>query len=114
MDALRHDLRYALRGFLRNPAFSAITVLTLAVGIGATTAIFSVIYGVLLRPLPYAESERLVRIFQLDKNGSPMNVSDPNFADWQTQSRSWSALGQVQGPARRATAVDPVSALRNG
>lgn len=110
MDALRHDLRFALRSFLRNPAFSTITVLTLALGIGATTSIFSVIYGVLLRPLPYPEAERIVRVWQLDKDGNRMDVSDPNFADWQTQTRSFTALAQVQGPGPASVSgdVEPV------
>ena len=98
MDALRHDVRFAMRSFLRNPGFSAITVLTLALGIGATTAIFSVIYAVLLRPLPYPAAERIVRVWQIDKNGNRMDVSDPNYADWEAQTRSFAALAQVQGP----------------
>lgn len=77
MDALRHDLRFAIRSFLRSPGFSAVTVLTLALGIGATTAIFSVVYGVLLRPLPYPDSDRIVRVWQLDKDANRMDVSDP-------------------------------------
>jgi putative ABC transport system permease protein len=98
MDALRHDLRFALRSFLRTPGFSAVSVLTLALGIGATTAIFSVVHGVLLRPLPYPDADRIVRLWQLSGEGSQMDVSDPNFADWQMRSRSFAALAQVQGP----------------
>jgi putative ABC transport system permease protein len=110
MDALRHDLRFAMRSFLRNAGFSAVTVFTLALGIGATTAIFSVVYGVLLRPLPYPDSDRIVRVWQLDKDGNRMDVSDPNFADWQAQSRSFAALAQVQGPAPASVSgdVEPV------
>lgn len=110
MDALRHDLRFALRSCLRSPGFSAVTVLTLALGIGATTAIFSVVYGVLLRPLPYPASDRIVRVWQLDKDGNRMDVSDPNFADWQAQSRSFAALAQVQGPGPASVSgdVEPV------
>jgi predicted permease len=110
MDALRHDLRFALRSFLRSPAFSAITVLTLALGIGATTAIFSVIYAVLLRPLPYPDADRIVRVWQLDKDGNRMNASDPNFADWQAQTRSFESLAQVQGPGPASVSgdVEPV------
>ena len=98
MDAFRHDLRFAVRSFLRNPGFSAITVVTLAIGVGATTAIFSVIYGVLLRPLPYSEPERIVRVWALDADGGRTDSSDPTFADWQARSRSFAALAQVQGP----------------
>jgi putative ABC transport system permease protein len=110
MDALRHDLRFGLRSFLRSPGFSAVTVLTLALGIGATTAIFSVVYGVLLRPLPYPDADRIVRVWQLDKDGNRMDVSDPNFADWQTQNRSLASLAEVQGPGPASVSgdVEPV------
>ena len=110
MDALRHDLRFALRSFLRNPGFFAVTVLTLALGIGATTAIFSVVYGVLLRPLPYPDADRIVRVWQVDKDGNRLDVSDPNFTDWETQSRSFAALAQVQGPSPVSVSgdVEPV------
>ena len=110
MDALRHDLRFAVRSVLRNPAFSAITVLTLALGIGATTAIFSVIYAVLLRPLPYRSAERIVRVWQVDKDGNRMDVSDPNYADWEAQTQSFAALAQFQGPGPVSVSgdVEPV------
>jgi predicted permease len=110
MEALRQDLRFAIRSFLRNPGFSVVTVLTLALGIGATTAIFSVIYAVLLRPLPYPAPERIVRVWQIDKGGNQMDVSDPNFADWQTQGRSFAALAQIQGPGPASVSgdVEPV------
>src|SRR5438045_6609037 len=61
-DSLGRDLRYALRGLSRRPAFTAAAVLTLALGIGATTAIFSVVYSVLIKPLPYPNADELVRI----------------------------------------------------
>ncbi|MDQ3605215.1 MAG: ABC transporter permease, partial [Gemmatimonadota bacterium] len=95
MDRLLQDLRYAVRTILRSPGFSVVAALTLALGIGATTAIFSVISGVLLRPLPYPESERIVQLSQVDTEGRRMSFSDPNFADLQTQSRSFQALAQV-------------------
>lgn len=65
MDAWLHDLRLALRGIRRNPGFTAATVLTLALGLGATTAVFSVVYSVMVRPLPFPNAGRLVRIVQV-------------------------------------------------
>jgi putative ABC transport system permease protein len=91
METLMRDLRYVARSFARSPGFFVVTALTLALGIGATTAIFSVVNGVLLRPLPYPNSDRIVQLFQVDKDGKRMSVSEPNFADWKSQTRSFSA-----------------------
>src|SRR6266478_7325320 len=65
LPSVLSDCRYALRQFAKNPGSAAIAILTLALGIGATTAIFSVVYGVLLRPLPYANSDRIMAIFEI-------------------------------------------------
>ena len=83
-DALQQDLRYAARTLRRNPGFTAIAVITLALGIGANTAIFSVVNGVLLRPLPYEEPERLVRLFTAFRgNGEERySMSQPEFMDY--------------------------------
>lgn len=99
METLTRDLRYVTRSLLRTPGFFLVTVLTLALGIGATTAIFSVVNGVLLQPLPYPRSERIVQLFQIDKDGKRMSVSVPNFRDWKEQTRSFSsiALSSVAG-----------------
>src|SRR5213083_729413 len=78
------DLRYAVRMLVKSPAFTAVAVLTLALGIGANTAIFSVVEGALLRPLPFPHAERLVRIYEaLDENGArsaSLNLSDRTVA----------------------------------
>jgi predicted permease len=76
------DVRYALRMLVKRPGFTVVAVLTLAVGIGATTAIFSVVNGVLLRPLPYPEPGRLVRLFEQTAKNPRASVSYPNFRDW--------------------------------
>lgn len=93
METLTQDLRYVARSFARSPGFFFTTVLTLALGIGATTAIFSVVNGVLLRPLPYPESDRIVQLFQSTKDGTRNSVTEPNFIDWKAQARSFSAIG---------------------
>src|SRR5258706_12188881 len=91
MDDLVNDCRFALASMRRSPGFTATVVLTVAVGIGATTAIFSVVSGVLLRPLPYREPARLVMLWTDDpKHGiREEGVSFPNFADWRGANRSF-------------------------
>jgi predicted permease len=90
-EELRQDARYAVRVLGRSRGFASIAGLTLALGIGATTAIFSVVRGVLLRPLPYSEPARLVAITSVIR-GTPTAVSPPDFTDWRAQTRSFSAL----------------------
>jgi putative ABC transport system permease protein len=91
------DLRHALRVLARRPAFSLVAILTLAVGIGANAAIFSVVNGVLLRPLPYPEPDRIVRLAERNRDGSVVDVSHPNFVDWRARSTSFEALSEYAG-----------------
>ena len=77
--SLSADCRYGLRQLRKNPGFTVVAVLTLALGIGATTAIFSVVYGVLLRPLPYRDSNRIMAVFEVTSKGRPSRLADPNF-----------------------------------
>jgi putative ABC transport system permease protein len=88
------DCRYGLRQLRKNPGATAVMVLTLALGIGATTAIFSVVYGVLLRPLPYPDPNRIMAIFEVTSEGRPSRVADPNFDDFRDQSRSFQAIAK--------------------
>src|SRR6186713_3512133 len=92
---LTQDLRYGVRMLLKRPGFTAAAVLTLAVGIGACTAIFSVVHAVVLQPLPYPQPERLVMIWETDKGGDQSNMGYPTFADWRTQSHSFEAMSAV-------------------
>ncbi len=88
------DCRYGVRQLRKNPSFTAVAVLTLALGIAATTSIFSVVYGVLLRPLPYPDPNRIMAVFEVTSEGRPSRVADPNFDDFRDQSRSFQAIAK--------------------
>jgi putative ABC transport system permease protein len=94
MDTLLHDIRYTLRTWRRSPGFTAVAVLTLALGIGANTTMFSIVNATLLRPLPFPGAERLMTVWQGSlKDEDDINiVSWPNFRDWQARSRSFESL----------------------
>ncbi|HWW83053.1 MAG TPA: ABC transporter permease [Vicinamibacterales bacterium] len=94
MSSVRQDLRHATRVLLKNPGTTAIMVLTLALGTGPTTAIFSVVYGVLLRPLPYPQAERIMSIWEVNSKGRPSHLADPNFDDFRDQNRSFQRMGK--------------------
>src|SRR5690625_2026718 len=94
MTNLIQDLRYSIRTLRRTPAFTGAAVLILALGIGATTALFSVVDGVLLCSLPYPEPERLVQLCQVNDRGAYAHFSDPNYEDIVEQSRSVEALAE--------------------
>ena len=89
MDAFRKDLLYAWRGLRRAPAFAAVAVLTLGLGIGANTAIFSIIYATLLRPLPYQHPGELVRVYETEDAPGNYPMTGPDFLDWKTQNHSF-------------------------
>ncbi len=94
LQAVLSDCRFGLRQLRKNPGFTAVAILTLSLGIGATTAIFSVVYGVLLRPLPYPDSDRIMAIFEISSAGNPSRVADPNFDDFRDQNRSFQAVAK--------------------
>src|SRR6476660_8424955 len=92
------DVRYGLRQLRKNPGFTTVAVLSLALGIGATTAIFSVVYGVLLRPLPYPGADRVVQLWQVNQGGRQSQFSDPNFQDVHARARSFDGIAEFQQP----------------
>ena len=94
MTGLLQDLRYALRQLRKSLGFTVVAVITLALGIGATTAIFSVVYGVLLRPLPYSGAGRIMAISEVNSNGGLSRLADPNFDDFRDQNRSFQSIAK--------------------
>ena len=92
MATLLQDIRYALRMLLKVPAFTAIVIVTLALGIGATTALFSVVNGVLLNPLPYLQSAQLVALYEKNAGMDQAPISYLNFLDWQRATQTFGSL----------------------
>src|SRR6185312_2221844 len=92
MGALLQDLRYGARTLRKSPGFALVAVIALALGIGANTAMFSVVNSVLLRPLPYGQPESLLRIYTSMPQFRDASISYPNFLDWQQRSRSFEAM----------------------
>jgi hypothetical protein len=106
---LVQELRLAARSLGKRPGFTAIAILTLALGIGASTAIFSVLDAVLLRPLPYPHQERVVEVRELNENGRGMRFTEPNFFDLKERSRSFETLAQYSvAPSAVAGGSEPV------
>src|SRR5882672_3959413 len=94
MRVLAQDLRYALRQLRKSPGFTSVAIITLGLGIGATTAIFSVVYGVLLRPLPYSDPNRIMAIFEVTTKGTLNRLADPNFDDFRDQAHSFQKMAK--------------------
>ncbi len=97
VERLMQDLRYGLRMLAKSPGFTVVAILTLALGIGANTALFSVVNGVLLKPLPYPQPEQLVWLAESKPNFSSGSISWPNFKDWQKENRTFSGMGLYRG-----------------
>src|SRR5882724_9263581 len=99
METVWQDLRQGARVLIKNPAFAVVGVLTLALGIGTNTAIFSVVNAVLLRPLPYPDSDRIVTLWESSprRGLERENVSPPNLKDWREQSRSFEMIAFSSG-----------------
>ena len=94
MQRIFQDFRFSARLLAKNKVFTAVAILTLALGIGASTAIFSVVYGVLLRPLPYADAQRIMAVFEVTSKGHPSRLAETNFDDFREQNRSFQAIAK--------------------
>jgi putative ABC transport system permease protein len=95
VETVAQDLRYGWRTLLKSPGFAAAALFTLALGIGANTAIFSVVYGLLLQPLPFRDAARLVLLHETTPKVGDVSVSYPNFQDWRAQSHTFSEMAAV-------------------
>src|ERR1700676_3552969 len=112
LEELVQDLRYGARMLRKNPGFTVIAVLTLALGIGATTALFSVVNGVLLNPLPYPHPEQLVTIHESKPNFDRGSISYPNFRDWQKNNRTFASMAIARGYGFSLTGLGDAEQVR--
>ena len=108
------DLRYAVRSLVKSPGFSAIAILTLAVGIGATSAIFSFVDAVLLRPLPYADPDRILLVMERPPGGGRNVISALNFLDWRSDNRVFASIAAATGGAMTLSGVGEPVLIRAG
>ena len=106
LGELAQDLRYGIRTLLKSPGLTTIAIVTLALGIGANSAIFSFVDGVLLRPLPYRHADRLVNVLEKPPGGVRNPISALNFLDWRTQSTAFDALAATTGGSMTLSGVD--------
>src|SRR5437879_6521922 len=106
MNTFWQDIRYAVRMMGKNLSVTAIVVMVLALGIGANAAIFSVVNAALLRPLPYADPDKLVRLSEDSPNVPQMSISYPNFLDWREQNKVFSGIAAMQFRSLNLTGTD--------
>jgi len=97
LTGLLQDLRYGVRSLWKSPGFTIVSLLTLALGIGANTAIFSFVNGVLLRPLPYADADSIIRVMEKPPQGERNGISTLNFLDWRNQNTVFEHMAAVRG-----------------
>src|SRR5262249_40555756 len=116
MEEIVRDLRYGARMLIKSPGFAAVAVVTLALGIGANTAIFSVVNAVLVKPLPYAARERLVKFWKTNpaKNWTEAPIAPANLFDWQDQSQSFEDIAAYFGSATRDPGISGLQLTGNG
>ena len=113
-DNLLQDLRYAVRSYAKAPSFTLTILLTLALGIGASTAIFSMVNAILLRPLPLPDPDTLMYANEINANMDrrTMSVSWPNYLDWRARAQSFTALALTREEPLTLTGVDRAQRLR--
>ena len=112
MDTAIQDLKFVFRSVARRPGFTAAVLLTLGLGIGANTAIFSVVNGVLLNPLPFEAADRLVTPNVMSTQGFYISTSIPNYYDWKDRSRSFEAFGAYRGNTAVLTGFERPEVVR--
>src|SRR5215470_2067645 len=112
LEEVWQDLRYGARMLLKQPGFTLIATLTLALGIGANTAIFSVVEALLLRPLPYSEPERLMMLSEKSREGARLTATYPNFADWRARAQSFEGMASIRSEEMNLTGVERPTRLR--
>lgn len=112
MTALLQDIRHALRMLVQSPGFTAIAILTLALGIGANTALFSVVNGVLFNPLPYPQPDRMVALYSRTSTFAQSSISYPNFLDWQRNNQSLAAIAAYRSDNFNLTGAGEPERLR--
>src|SRR4051812_15755730 len=113
-DHLRQDLRYAVRSYAKSPSYALIMLITLALGIGASTAIFSMVNGILLRPFPLPDPDRLVFATEINVNekSRAISTSVPNYFDWRARVRSFEALALSNDAPQTLTGIDQARRIR--
>ena len=112
IDNLRQDIRYAVRSYLKAPSFTIAILATLALGIGASTAIFSLVNGILLQPLPLPEPDRLVYANEINAKGQQISISVPNYRDWKARVQSFTTIALSREEPLTLTGVDRAERLR--
>src|SRR5512142_2129502 len=114
MRTLWQDVRYGFRTLVKRPGFTVVVTLSLALGIGGTTAIFSLINAVLLQPLPYRSPDRLVYLWEQSPQHDSYRVSAATFRDWQQQSQAFEEMALIQPASLTLTGVDQPERLEAG
>jgi putative ABC transport system permease protein len=112
MNTFVHDLRYGIRTLRNSPGFATVAILTLALGIGANTAIFSFVDGVLLKPLPYERPEELVFIWEKPPGGERNGISSMNYLDWQAKNQSFVHMAAMTGAGMTLSGINEPQQLR--